>query len=884
MLRTKVHIPPLRSNLVIRSRLIEQLDQAVQPGVKLTLVSAPAGYGKTTFVLQWARACRSSVGWLSLEKADNDFERFFRYIALALEAVEPEVMETPFGILLGAPTPEKEAVLTAFINLANDLDGHTALILEDYQLIEKSDIHEALTFLLDHLPSNFHFILTSRGQPPLPLARYRARGELLEVGINDLQFRPHETESLLNESSRIELSAQNIESLQNQLEGWVAGLQLVTLALERGLMKSERPEVTGQQRFVVDYLQYEVMTDLPQGMYDFLLRTSILERLCGPLCETVTEMEGGQAMLESLERERLFLLPLDDRREWFRYHSLFADFLAKELHRHYGSQVAALHRRAAHWFTMQGMDEPALQHAVAGHDGPTVAQIAENRFEIMLYSGQLRKLRKWLDALPEPWFWQYPVIGLVQAQLLGLVGNLSACMESLEKIEEAILQSERNDASWQLARVNTIRCRIACSMHDLDRAEPLAEIALQNLPAKDYHYRASVHFVLGEAYREVGRWQEAEAQYRQALSLVHDTAFRLMSAHIFGALADMALSLGQLHEAANYWDESLGVIGRRELWGYLPLPLTGWVYIRRAELQYEWNGLEKAADLVDRGLKRAELGGAVEALVVGHLVRARLLLARGTAEPAKTSLDQAQPYLKEVRFQNWRGRFDRLQVEVWLAQNHLRTAVNWSDAIFQDEALVDQPYNELTYLAAARVLIVKGDNPALQKALDLLRRLTKTAEAEGRTAVQIEALVFQALAYQKRGDEPRAMTAFEHALRLAEPEGYLRLFVDLGQEMARLLQTARARRVIPDYVAQLLEAFSEDWLMVEEQPLPEPLTEREFEILRLVSAGLTNREIAQQLVISAETVKKHAGNIYSKLGVSSRTEAAARARELDLID
>ncbi len=877
-------VPPLQSNLVPRPRLIERLNQGLQPGRRLMLVSAPAGYGKTTALVQWARSNQSPIGWHSLDQSDNEFDRFFRYLVAAWEEVQPEIRHSPLDKLLGALDPDRDAVLAAFINAAHEVPEHTALVLNDYHLIEEPAIHQSLTFLIDHLPSTFHFVLASRGEPPLPLARYRARGELLELGIEDLRFESQEASDLFNEKLGLLQTPEQIESLQAQLEGWIAGLKMAALALSRGLTEASRVAVSGGQRFVADYLREEVLAHLPEEMRRFLLETSLLERLSGALCETVTEKKGGQEMLEAAEREGLFLTPLDDKREWFRYHPLFADFLREALHRRHPDKVAALHQRAARWYLAQGMVEPAFDHAVAAHDGEIVAQIAEHRFDLMLHSGQLKLLRRWLDALPEAWYYQYPVIGLAQAGWLGLTGNVAACLRQVDKVEQALLQSKREDRRWQLARVNTLRCQLACFQNNLAQAEPLARLALKDLPETDHHYRANIHHSLGEAYREVGRWETAREHYLKVLALVQDPAFRFRSTHVYGALADVELRQGRLRDAAKYWEKALTVIEERDSWGYFPLPLTGWVYIRMAEIRYEWDELSTAAELVAQGLELAELGGVVQALIVGYLLAGRLHLTAGDSEAAVHDLERAQSYLETAEFHHWISRFERLQVELWLAQGRLRTAVTWANKVMHAGEVARRPQYEHAYLAAARVLIVKGDKAALRQALGLLETLGGIAGEAGRTALQLETLALQALAHQRRGDEASALTAMEGALRLAEPEGYVRVFVDLGLPMARLLQAVRARKVMPDYVDRLLAAFGEAWMAVAAQPLPEPMTRRETEILKLIAAGLTNREIAAQLIISPETVKKHAGNIYGKLNVSSRTEAAARARELGLLD
>jgi LuxR family transcriptional regulator, maltose regulon positive regulatory protein len=369
--------------------------------------------------------------------------------------------------------------------------------------------------------------------------------------------------------------------------------------------------------------------------------------------------------------------------------------------------------------------------------------------------------------------------------------------------------------------------------------------------------------------------------------LNHARTFQLQSAHTFGALADLDLRQGRLRDAAGYWRQALAAIKKRENWGrLLPLPAIGWLYIRMGELLYEWNELAEAWDHLSRGLERAELGGDVRAMIAGYLLAGRLQLTAGDTGAAEEYLERARPHVASAQFAPWTSRFEYFQLELWLAQDRLRAAVNWADEMLSGATLEERPESEIAQLAVARVLIVQGDPVSIERALSRLKQLLKAAEEEGRAGIQIEGLTLQALAQWRRGERANALTALEQALRLAGPEGYVRRFLDYGLPMARLLQEARSRAVMPDYVEKLLAAYEVDLtsLAPAEPALPEPLTPREQEVLALLVAGLTNHEIGEVLVISPQTVKKHAGSIYGKLGVHSRTEAAARARELDLLD
>jgi LuxR family maltose regulon positive regulatory protein len=884
LLTTKLQIPPQPRHVVHRARLTDALERTI-PHYKLILVAAPAGYGKTTLLSQWAHTTHLAVVWLSISGGDNDPERFLRYLLTGWEEVQPGVRESKLGLLLGGVSPDIEAVLAAFINAANDVSNQTVFVLDDYHLIEDPSVHQVLTFLLDHLPPALHFALISRGEPSLPVARYRARAELLELGAKDLQFGLEESVSFFNQSMGLELAEDKIINLQTQLEGWIAGLQLAALTLRQHLTGTDKLVVSGRHRFIADYLGEDVLAPLADNLRRFLLQTSILDRLCGPLCDAITGKEDGQAMLETLERENLFLGPLDDSREWFRYHPLFADFLHEELNRHHPDEVSDLHRRAARWYLANDLPEPAFHHGFEGSDADLVVQIFDRYVTTKLNSGEIRLVGRWVDALPAEWYSLYPVLGLARVGFLVYTGAFEASKRYIDEVEQRLTPAESEDRRWQLARVMAVRCFMACAQNDIPGAEVYADHALQALAAEDQNWRPGIYATLGDAYRRHARWEEARSCYLEALAVTDSPELRFLSVHIFGALADLALRQGHLRDAGSYWRKALAVIQKRENWGRLELPVMGWVYIRMGELLYEGNEVAAAWEHLSRGLESAEVGGDVRAMIAGYVIAGRLKLTKGEVAAATEYLEWARPLLEDALFPDWIARFDRLQLELWLTQDRLRAAVNWADAMLQGDELKGRVESAEAHLAIARVLIVKGDASSLVQALTLLKRLLQSAEADGRTAIIIEALALQALAEWQRGEQPEAMTALERALRTAEPEGYVRLFADLGLPLARLLQEARSRAVMPSYVANLLTAIGCDLAISAPTgaALPEPLSPREQEILELIAAGLTNPEIAVKLVISPETVKKHTGNIYGKLSVHGRTEAVARARALDLL-
>lgn len=884
LLATKISVPPLAHQTLWRARLHDVLERGI-PEHKLTLISAPAGYGKTTLLSHWVHSTALHAAWVSLDRADNDFNRFFRYLLGAWTMVHPAIRETPLGLLLSAANPDRDAVLAAFLNAANETPDRVVFVLDDFHAITEPAIHEALTFLLDHLSPMLHLVLAGRSEPPLPLARYRAHHALLELPAEDLQFRVQETAQFLNGPMGLALSESAIATLYDQLEGWVAGLQLVSLAMRRFPGSPDQLVVSGRHRFIADYLSIDVLDRQSEDVRVFLLQTSILDRCCGPLCDAVTLRQDGQEMLELLEREQLFLSPLDERREWFRYHPLFAEFLSAELQRCRGDHLADFHRRAARWYLSHDFPEEAFHHALRGDDRDLVVEILDHYLNIKLFSGELRELQGWIDALPAAWFTASPLLGLSRAGLHLFTGALAECDRCLTWIERQLDASATDDLRWQLARVTSFRCFLSCFRGDLDLAEQYATDALTNLQEDDDIFRADIYGALGDTYRGNGRWAEAMAYYRRAMEYVNVPARHIIAAHTYGALADWELHQGHLHAAASYWETAQAAIQARQSWGRLPLPVIGWVDLRLGELRYEWNDLEAAWTSVERGLERAELGGDIRGQIAGHLLASRITLTMGELDVAEAHLAQARPLAAQAAFPDWSGRFERCQLEVWLARRNLRAARVWADTALPDESSTGQPEREVIRLALVRYLIFTGDPRSRDRALEILTQVLVTAAAEGREGVRIEALALQALAHWQGGDQPSALISLEHALRLAEPEGYIRLFADLGPPMIRLLHEAWSRLAAPGYIATLVAAGEANGGPREggRYESLEPLSQREQDVLRLLASGLTNREIAETLFISPETVKKHTGHIYDKLDVGNRMEAVARAQGLGLL-
>ncbi|MFN2202337.1 MAG: LuxR C-terminal-related transcriptional regulator [Caldilineaceae bacterium] len=881
---TKTQVPPLPHHNVQRRRLTDALESKILH-FQLALLNAPAGYGKTTLLTQWAHSTQLSLAWVSLGAEDNEPERFLRLLYVALEAVRPEVRDSDLDLVLGGLSPDPEVALLAFIETVSEATDHFVLILDDYHLITNPHIHEALTTLVDGLPPTIHIVVAGRGEPSLPLARYRARNQVLEFLPEELKFTPEETGEFLNVSKGLALEQDELDALQAQLEGWPTGMQLASLALQRHLVSGSRLVSGGGQRFIADYLSEDVLDPLDVGMQEFLLKTSLLDRLSAPLCDALTGNANGQAMLESLESQGLFVTALDDHREWYRYHRLFADFLTNTLDRRAADEVPDLHRRAAQWYLEHDFSREAFRHALACDDVQLVSEIMDRKFPSMLQSGEVNVLKDWLDSLPGEWRRSHPSIAIAQAGVYLYMGQPEAAQNWLDEIERSAADSSR-ESELRRTGISAMRCFIACFQNDLAKAEVFADQAMQEISEEHIDLRSGVYGALGDTYRRNGLWQKAQDSYVQLLDFAVAPTFHIEQVHVFGALADLELRQGNLQSAGAYWRRALSAIQTRQNWGLYPLPLIGWVYVRMGELLYERNDLTDAWHHVSQGLERAKLGGDTRTLIAGHLAACRIKLSEADTEMAADYLDRAQHLVAHTQFSDWNSRYERLRIELWLAQGELRQAAGWASAALVTNSRPETLSEPAMSLAIARALIAANNTNSLRQGRALLDDLIVTAKTASRGDIVVEASALQALALTNLGESAEALVVLGEAVRLAQPQGYIRTFVDLGLPMARLLQEANARGIAPDYTASLLSAF--DLALASgpgaKQTLPEPLTPRETEVLELISAGLSNREIADYLVIAPGTVKKHTGNIYGKLGVSNRTEAVARARELEILD
>ena len=873
LLATKLGLPPARPGGVVRPRLIARLDQSLAEGRHLTLVSAPAGFGKTTLLRDWAAGCERLVAWLSLDAGDGDPQRFLTYVAAALQQVAPGLgagtrRRAP-GLLRASSAPPAESALTALLNDLAALSTDVVLVLDDYHVLDAPAIHAAVGFLVEHLPAQAHLVIATREDPPLPLARWRARGHLAELRVADLRFTPDEAATFLAESMGLRLSADEVAALEARTEGWIAGLQLAALSLQgqddvAGFIAS----FTGSHHFVLDYLVEEVLQRQSPTVETFLLRTSILERLCGPLCDAVLAdpAVSGAEMLARLERANLFLVPLDRERRWYRYHHLFAELLRQRLAtREDSEEVAALHRRASAWYEDHGLEVDAFHHATAANDLPRAERLIEGRGLPLQFRGALAPILRWLSALPPAVLDARPSLWVTYASVLLATGRTRGIEEKLRAAERALEGVPTDERTRDvIGRIAATRAMLALSQDDLAALVTQTQRALAYLHPDNLAFRTSATWRLGYAHQRRGERAEARDAFSNALAASHAAGNTITEILAALGLANVQEADTQLHQAAETYARAL------RLAADLPFPVVSGAHLGLARIHYEWNDLDAAEQTWQRSLALARQIEHTDRAVACEIVHARLQLARGDVAGAAVTLAEAEQDARAHHFAQQLPEIAAARVLVLLRQGHLTTAAELAQAH-------DLP------LSQARVLLAQGDPAA---ALALLEPLRRRAQERRWVDEQLSATLLAALAQHAAGESGQAMDMLAEALALAEPGGLLRVFVDEGVPMARLLREALAHGVSPDLVRRLLAAFP-----VESPPrvgaatahLAESLTQRELEVLALVAEGLSNQAIAGRLVLSVHTVKVHARNINGKLGVSNRTQAVARARAFGLL-
>jgi LuxR family maltose regulon positive regulatory protein len=823
-----------------------------------------------------------------------------------------------------ASQPPLTSILTTLINEITTVPNDLVLVLDDYHVIEAQPIHEALIFLLDHLPPQMHLVIASRTDPPLPLSRLRTRGQLTELRTADLRFTLNEATTLLNQVMGLKLTVEDVAALEIRTEGWVAGLQLAALAMQspQGSLAPQRqtPEhvtsfiasLSGSHRYILDYLVEEVLYQQPPDVQGFLLQTAILDRLTAPLCDAVTGRSDSQAMLEHLDAANLFVVPLDDARRWYRYHRLFADLLRSRLSQTQPDQVSTLHHQASNWYEQRGLIAEAVSHALAANDVERVARLVEGNALAMLDHGELTTLVGWLDTLPDDVVRARPWLCVAHAWALAYAGQLDAVESLLQDAEKTMGEVAQHVGGLRVTgHIAAIRAYAAVLGGNSSHAVELARKALDCLPAGDLTARSFAATQLAYALRASGDLKAATQAMSEASRISQAVGNSHVAIMALCYLAGLQGTQGQLGQAAATYRVALQLADECVRQNGRQLPVAGYVYTRMSMILLEWNDLEAATHYAATGLELCQQWGWTELLVDSYVFLARVLQAVGDTEGALHAIQRARQAARDVSA--WYvAEVEICEVRIRLAQGDVAAAFRWAQTSGLSAGDEFGFQDGFRYRTLARILIAQASSPGadrsdkVEKALGLLTRLLEVEESAGAMLYVVEILVLQALALQAQGEGDRALTTLARALTLAEPEGYVRTFIDEGMPMDALLRQAVARGVVRgttvEYAGQLLAASkremqpphrrrettaipgpaSSDPLQRSGPPI-EPLSQRELEVLHLLAAGLSNREIAQTLFIVVGTVKNHLKNIYRKLDVHNRTDAVARARDLGLL-
>ncbi len=889
LISTKLRPSQARPKLVARPRLVSSLTR--EPGRRLTLLSAPAGFGKTTLLNKWSKGHAGggrSVAWLSLDEGDNDPTRFLSYLVGALRTVEEGLGEGVLAALRSPQSPRLKALGAALINELADLPGGVDLILDDYHLIDSEPVHGIVSFLLERLPEGVHLIIASRVDPPLALAKLRARDQMAEIGAVELAFTPEEVAAFLRGVMELDLSAEDVAKLEEITEGWIAGLQLAALSMrDRKDISGFIEAFSGSHRDVLDFLAEEVLESQPEHVREFLLETSILDSLTGPLCDAISGRRDGDEMLERMERENLFVVALDDERRWYRYHHLFADFLRGRLELESPRLAGELHLRASGWYEENGYLDEAIGHALSAPDYERAARLIGGGATQEAWSrGEVPTVLRWLRALPAEARRRRPRLVLQHAMALALTGRPDDAEFLLDEIEREV-EAAGDDGRFLSGFASAVRSWCSRLRGDAPHAVELARKALSLLPDEAGGLRAFAAVVLGDTLWTTGDLASADEALAEAARIGRSAG------HVYATLSAMTLLARVQAERSRLRDavETLGQARRFvEEQRIELLPAAGAIHVGMGALLYERDDLDGAERALETGIGLAELTGNVTDLTWGYVTLSRAKRARrdeeGALEMALKAERVARDYGADLEIaiaSTWITRLHLIRGD--LAEAAARERKHAADA---GGAAVSA--RALDRITSARLLHARG---RYREALRLLEELREPAEANGRTRDLVEILTLQALARWASNHKELAVNALAEALALAAPEGYVRTFVDEGKPMAEplsaVLEAQQRGRLDPPipahYLRKLLAALERGDADARSptQRLLEPLSGRELEVLQLVAAGKSNRRIASELFVSVGTVKTHLNNVYRKLDARSRTQAVARARELNLI-
>ncbi len=912
LLATKLYKPTLHHPIVPRPGLVQRLNESLNG--KMSLLSAPAGFGKTTLLCEWINESHLRAAWLSLDENDNDLIQFFSYLVGALQSLDKSIGIGVKQLLEVNPTQPAEVILTELINDMSyaaqnavrrfDLVGesdqqqNSILVLDDYHLIENNAIHLAIAFFVEHVPESLHVVISSRADPPIPMARLRVRRQLVEIRQSDLRFTTQEIQDFLVIVMGMHLTSTDIQTLDKSTEGWVAGLQMAALSMQgRDDISSYIADFTGTNRFILDYLVEEVLSRQPAEVQEFLVKSAILERMNGSLCEAVTGIPANSQILPRLERQNLFIVPLDNERVWYRFHRLFSDLLRKRLLQFHSRDVLSLYKKASNWFAENNFIPEAIDYAISAEDYDQAVELIAGIIETTMMRSQLATLLRWMEKIPVRCITQHPIVCVHYAWALFLDG------QSWDKVCYWLDNSDWGD-SVVSGIASALYALAAIYQGRISEAAQMSRQLLRNGNEQGAFLRTLASWNLGVSLIAQGKEDEGEDLLEQAIRISLDSGNILVAVMVLCNLADQHRKHGRLYQAARLYNQSLDLAVDFE--GH-HLPVAGQAWIGLGYLEGEWNNLDLAENHIKKGISLIEGWGKVAA-IDGHLYLSRIHMMREDYEAAYsaqlkaralaelfdvTEIDDLFVDLQQARL--WLAEGNYSAVNQWVDERGLRTSKNGTEALSAGHYFHTRLWKyEIVILA--RLLIVEGDWAAAQRWLALAYQETQKSKSIG---LLIEVLILQAIALIHSGNHDKAQSALEDALTLAEPGGYIRIFLNEGETAKALLKQINQRDPRREYVNLLLSQFKQPRIAhrtestegsvlmakntASERILVDPLSERELQILRYLVTELSTPEIAHELVIAVSTVRSHVKSIYSKLGVHNRYQAVDSARNSHLI-
>ncbi len=870
ILVTKLYIPPLQPKTVLRPHLIKQLNDCKQ--CRLTLVSASAGFGKTTLISEWVAGCKQPVAWLSLDEEHKDTSRFLTYFISALQTIITDIGDGLLAMLQSLQPPSTDYILTNLLNEIAAIPDSFILVLDDYHVPDSEAVNNILTFFLENMPPPMHLVIATREDPHLPLVRLRGRGQLIELRAADLRFTLSEAAGFLNTMMGLDLSTDDIAALETRTEGWITGLQLAAISMQGQKNATSFIEsFTGSHHFVLDYLIEEVLKQQPENIHSFLLRTSILDRMCGSLCDSVLlEPSGtGQKTLRYLEQSNMFIIPLDNERSWYRYHHLFSELLKQRLQQITSSfledeSVTELHIRASEWYENNDLNIEAFHHATFANDIDRSLRLVEGNEMPLYFRGAVGSVLSWLKSLPKSVMDKKPLLWITYASVSLGLGQTSSVEHYLKAAEYALEGAEQDEKiRYMIGRIATMRAMLGVTQYNAETTKTQSLRALAYLSPENLSSRTTSTWTLGQAYILLKDHVAAKKAFNETILLGKasgNVLFTVLAKANLGSLLELE---NQLHRAAETYRQILQVVGDQ------PLPVLCDVHLGLARIFYQWNDMDSALQYANSSIELARLfENTIDRFIVCEIFLSHLKLVTGNIDEAVSLLTGTAHSVHQYDFVHRIPELAAQQVLTMIRQGNLDAAAKLAEKH-------DLP------MSKAQVFLARGDTSSALETLELLQPENGAAYWDWE---QFKVMVLKAIALFDQGEKSKAVRLMDKVLNFTEPEGFIRIFVDEGLPMYRLLSETAARGIMPEYTSRLITAFKAEKKQNEEiQPLIEPLSQREIEVLKLIALGLSNHEIGEKLFLALDTVKGHNRRIFSKLDVKNRTMAISKAGSLNIL-